>query len=40
MPKFFITFDEVDQLGVKAAAMAILAHRNLCGKNTDIQQNI
>jgi hypothetical protein len=37
LPKFFISLDEVDQLGVYVAAMAILAHGNLCGKNTKIQ---
>jgi hypothetical protein len=40
MPQFFIYFAEVDQLGVLVAAMASLAHRNLCGKNTEIQQSI
>jgi hypothetical protein len=34
MTKFFRSFDEVDQLGVQVAAMASLAHRNLCGKRS------
>jgi hypothetical protein len=36
MPQFFISFAEVDQLGVYVAAMASQAHRNLCGINMDI----
>ena len=36
MTKFFISFDEVDQLGVQVVAMASLADRDLCGKNTEI----